>query len=185
MYQMLKAIFPSIAHMPNHLPANAGITTSGMLCYFLYWLVQLPFLLVSPQKIRWLFTLKAAVVPAAWLALLAWACARVPLSSPAGFFRQGAQLRGPPLAWAWLSALNSALGLYATLAVNIPDFTRYARTARAQTVQLAIIPVAFTLAGFVGLAVTSAGVTLYGEVLWDPLHLIDVRAPAPHLVPCL
>jgi nucleobase:cation symporter-1, NCS1 family len=175
MYQMLKAIFPSIARLPNHLPPNAGITTSGMLCYLLYWLFQLPFLLVSPQKIRWLFTVKAVVVPAAWLAMLIWACVKVPLGTPGGFFEQSAAVHGPALSWAWLSGLNSVIGLYATLAVNIPDFTRYARTERAQYVQLAIIPVAFTLAGFVGLAVTSAGVTLYGAVLWDPMHLIDVR----------
>ena len=39
--------------------------------------------------------------------------------------------------------------------------------------QLAIIPVAFTLAAFIGIMVTSAGITLYGRVLWDPLQLID------------
>lgn len=43
-----------------------------------------------------------------------------------------------------------------------------------QYVQLAIIPVAFTFFGFVGIAVTSAGIILYdGKVLWNPLDLID------------
>jgi NCS1 family nucleobase:cation symporter-1 len=42
-----------------------------------------------------------------------------------------------------------------------------------QYVQLFIIPVAFTLCGFVGIAVTSAGIVLYGQVLWNPLLLID------------
>jgi cytosine/uracil/thiamine/allantoin permease len=39
-----------------------------------------------------------------------------------------------------------------------------------QYIQVLIIPVAFTLAGFIGIAVTSAGISLYGEVLWDPLR---------------
>ncbi|KAG6837788.1 hypothetical protein H0H93_001715, partial [Arthromyces matolae] len=82
-------------------------------------------------------------------------------------------LHGSALAWAWLNALNSSLGLYATLAINIPDFTRYAKNERAQFVQLLIIPTAFTLVGFFGIAVTSAGEFIYGEVLWDPLKLID------------
>jgi len=43
----------------------------------------------------------------------------------------------------------------------------------SQYIQLLVIPVGFTLASFVGMAVTSAGVTLYGQVLWDPLKLID------------
>lgn len=42
-----------------------------------------------------------------------------------------------------------------------------------QYIQLAIIPVAFTLCGFIGIAVTSAGEVLYGQILWDPLRLID------------
>lgn len=43
----------------------------------------------------------------------------------------------------------------------------------SQYVQLIIIPIAFTLAGFIGIAVTSAGAVLYGGVFWDPLRLID------------
>ena len=38
--QMLRAIWPSIEHLPNHLPENANITTAGIMCYFLYWLIQ-------------------------------------------------------------------------------------------------------------------------------------------------
>ena len=139
--QMLKAIWASIARLPNHLPPSANITTTGtclldplqsldsshaapfigMICYFLYWLLQLPFMLISPQKIRWLFLVKAIIVPPTWLALLIWAFVKVPPNS--SILAQKAKLSGSALSWAWLSALNSTLGLYATLGVNIPDFT--------------------------------------------------------------
>lgn len=76
---------------------------------------------VSPQKIRWLFLVKALIVPAAWLAMLIWAVVKVPASQ--GLFGQHSQLKGSNFSWSWLSALNSALGIYSTLAVNIPDFT--------------------------------------------------------------
>ncbi|KAI0703798.1 NCS1 nucleoside transporter family [Cytidiella melzeri] len=178
-YQMLKAIWPSIQHMPNRLSEDANITTSGMMCYFLYWLIQFPFMFVSPQRIRWLFLVKALIVPAGWLAMLIWAAVKVPPSQ--GLFADHSQLSGSKLSWSWLSALNSALGIYSTLSVNIPDFTRYAKNERAQYVQLIIIPIAFTLASFCGIMVTSAGVVLYGKVLWDPLTLInewDNRAAA-------
>ena len=78
-------------------------------------------MLISPQKIRWLFLAKAIIVPPTWLALLIWAFVKVPPNS--GILAQKAKLSGSALSWAWLSALNSALGLYATLGVNIPDFT--------------------------------------------------------------
>ncbi|EIW51596.1 NCS1 nucleoside transporter family [Trametes versicolor FP-101664 SS1] len=170
-FQMLKAIWPSIARMPNHLPPDAHITTSGIMCYFLYWLILIPLMFVSPQKIRWFFLLKAVVVPPAWIAILIWSFVKVPASQ--GLFGQHTHLSGSTLSYAWLSALNSALGIYSTLAVNIPDFTRYAKNERAQYIQLLVIPVAFTLVGFIGIAVTSAGIVLYGSVLWNPLTLIN------------
>ena len=121
-----------------------------MMCYFLYWFIQVrtlpshfssspltissiqiqqfPFLLISPQRIRWLFLVKALIVPAAWLAMLIWAFVKVP--NHGDLFQQSASVSGASLSWAWLSALNSALGIYSTLAVNIPDFTRYAKSER-------------------------------------------------------
>ncbi|THH07196.1 hypothetical protein EW145_g3553 [Phellinidium pouzarii] len=171
-YQMLKAIWPSIARMPNHLPLSANITTSGMMCYFLYWLIQFPFMFISPQKIRWLFVAKGIIVPIAWLSMLIWSFVKVPFRE-SKLFQESANVSGSALSWAWLSALNSALGIYSTLAVNITDFTRYAKSERDQYIQLLIIPLAFTFCGFIGIAVTSAGATLYGNVFWDPLTLVN------------
>ena len=91
------------------------------MCYFLYWLIQFPFMLVSPQQIRWLFLVKALISLPTFLAMLIWAFVKVPVST--GLFATHAELSGSSLSWAWLSALNSALGLYSTLSVNIPDFT--------------------------------------------------------------
>ncbi|KAL1658767.1 permease for cytosine/purines, uracil, thiamine, allantoin-domain-containing protein [Schizophyllum commune] len=170
-YQMLKAIWPSTARIPNHLAADANITTSGMMCYFLYWLLQFPFMLVSPQKIRFLFIAKSIVVPFAWLAIFIWSLVKVPTAL--SLEPKHSQLSGSAFSWAWLNSLNSALGIYATLSVNIPDFTRYAKTESATYVQLIIIPILFTFVGFLGIAVTAAGEVLYGETLWDPLKLID------------
>ncbi|KAG6840313.1 hypothetical protein C0991_007463 [Blastosporella zonata] len=193
MYQMLKAIWPSTARIPNRLPASSPVSTQGMpwqsssssshiiptigiMCYFLFWFLQLPLLLIPPQKIRHFFTAKSIIVPCAWLAILIWAMVRV-LSSislaPVKGPLTPVTISGSKLAWAWLNALNSSLGVYATLAINIPDFTRYAKNERAQFVQIFIIPTAFTLVGFVGIAVTSAAESIYHEILWDPLRLID------------
>lgn len=118
---MLKAIWPSVANVPNHLSASSNITTVGMMCYFLYWLIQFPLMFISPQNIRHLFTVKGVVVPIAWLAILIWSFVKVPASTSLGPLHS--TISGSTFSWAWLSALNSALGIYATLAVNIPDFT--------------------------------------------------------------
>jgi len=91
------------------------------MCYFLYWLVQFPLMLVSPQKIRHFFTVKSIVVPLAWLAILIWAMVKVPAKT--SLATTGSSLSGSLLRWAWLNSLNSALGNYATVSINIPDFT--------------------------------------------------------------
>ncbi|KAF8890615.1 NCS1 nucleoside transporter family [Infundibulicybe gibba] len=170
-YQMLKAIWPSLARVPNHLPHSSNITSVGLMCYLLYWLIQFPLMLVSPQRIRHLFTAKSIIVPIAWFSILIWALVKAPVRI--GLEPKHTSLSGSASSWAWLSSLNSALGIYSTLAVNIPDFTRYAKNERAQFVQFLIIPTAFTLMGFIGIAVTSAGEVMYGATLWDPLHIVD------------
>ncbi|KAG6884970.1 hypothetical protein C0993_006934 [Termitomyces sp. T159_Od127] len=133
-YQMLKAIWPATEHIPNHLAASSPVTTRDMMCYFLFWLIQLPLLLVPPQKIRHFFTAKSIIVPCAWLAILSWAMVRVPASKSlapnTGPLTQTTLTKGA-LAWAWLSGLNSTLGVYCTVSINIPDFTRYAKNERA------------------------------------------------------
>lgn len=169
-YQMLKAIWPSTARIPNHIPESSHITTVGLMCYFLFWLFQLPLLLISPQKVRYLFWAKAAIVPPAFLAMMIWAFAT---TGGGEIFAQRGTLHGSKLAWAWLAALNSTLGNFSTLAVNIPDFTRYSPSVKAQNVQMIIIPIAFTFCAFVGIACTSAGYVHYGAYYWDPLRLID------------
>ena len=95
--------------------------SSGMLCYFLYWFIQFPFMFVSPQKIRPLFLAKAILVPPTWLALLIWAFVRVPPNN--SLLAPKTALGSKELSWAWLSAFNSAIGFFATAGVNMPDFT--------------------------------------------------------------
>jgi NCS1 family nucleobase:cation symporter-1 len=91
------------------------------MCYAMYWLIQFPFMLVPPQIIRHLFTVKAVVVPLAWMAILVWAMIKAP--AKISLTSNGSSLSTSSLRWAWLSSLNSALGSYATVAINIPDFT--------------------------------------------------------------
>ena len=109
---------PDTSNPPN---SPLKLHNAGIMCYFIYWAIQFPFMLVSVQKIRWLFFSKALIVPPSWIALLIWAFVKVPTSS--GLFDLHATATGSEFSWAYLMALNASLGLYATLAVNIPDFT--------------------------------------------------------------
>jgi NCS1 family nucleobase:cation symporter-1 len=85
--------------------------------------------------------------------------------------------------WAFFfPALTANIGFWATLALNIPDFSRYARTQHDQAVGQAVgLPAAMGLFAFIGVAVTSATMVIYGEVLWDPVMLVSrFQNPVAH-----
>ena len=73
----------------------------------------------------------------------------------------------------FVPSLTAMVGFWATVALNIPDFTRYAKSQKAQMLGQALgLPTAMTLYSFIGVAVTSASVVLFGEAIWDPVALI-------------
>ena len=89
------------------------------------------------------------------------------LSAPAKFQTSGEFFRF------FIPSLTAMVGFWATVALNIPDFTRYAKSQKAQMVGQALgLPTAMTLYSFIGVAVTSASVVLFGEAIWDPVALI-------------
>ncbi|KAL6242152.1 hypothetical protein RBB50_011064 [Rhinocladiella similis] len=168
---MLTAIWPSYAHIKNHLPDDAGITTQGMISYFLFWIIQLPLLLIPPTRLRWLFIIKLVAAPITALATLGWIVHKA--GGGGAIFNLPETVHGSARAWLWLSCMSSVTGSWATLACNIPDFSRYAKTTRGQYIQLPFLPAIFTVCGVMGIVTTSASKVVYGEYLWNPLDIID------------
>jgi NCS1 family nucleobase:cation symporter-1 len=73
----------------------------------------------------------------------------------------------------FIPSLTGMVGFWATVALNIPDFTRYAKSQKAQAYGQALgLPAAMTLYSFIGVAVTSASAVLFGEPIWDPVALL-------------
>jgi NCS1 family nucleobase:cation symporter-1 len=91
------------------------------------------------------------------------------LSQPSKFHTQGEFLK------VFFPALTAMIGYWATLSLNIPDFTRYARSQKDQIVGQALgLPTTMTLFAFIGVAVTSATAIIYpgGNVIWNPVELL-------------
>lgn len=142
-----------------------------MISYFIYNLIQFPFLLVPTHKLRKLFLVKTVLVPPTALAMVIY------LSVKAGggtsLFHQPATVHGTTRAWLWLSNLTSVIGGFSTLAVNIPDFSRFAKTPGAQVWQLPFIPIFKIIVAIFGVVGASASKRLYGQVLWSPVDIIN------------
>ena len=170
---MLGAIWPSFLTLPNSIPADQGITTNTMVSFLLFWLAQVPFLLMHPNNLRWLFVVKSTIVPIAFIAILIWSF-RSTSGQARSIFDQTPTTSGAAYSWAYLASMTSVLGNYATLSVNQADFSRYSRVSvKWQILYVPLLPIVFTFISFIGIAATSAGASLYGTLQWDPMALVS------------
>ncbi|CBQ69185.1 related to Uracil permease [Sporisorium reilianum SRZ2] len=171
--QLLISLSPRFAHMPNHLPESANITSRGLLCFFVYWIVQTPITMIPVARLKYFFRFKAIVCPPAFLAIGIWALVKT--------HGGGLLVRGPVTAGAWpiIAALNAATTIYCTVAVNIADFTRFSRSARGTWQQVVLLPITGTIPCACGFFAADAALKLYGEAAWDPAKLIALWGSRP------
>ncbi|VDC03209.1 unnamed protein product [Peniophora sp. CBMAI 1063] len=167
---MLEAIWPSLKHYPNSIPAHIGITSNKMIAYFVFWTLQLPLVLIHPRKMRWLFFVKSIAAVIAAFALLGWTVHKAGGGGPV--FAQHSKLSGSTKSWAWVAAVNIAISGKTTLAINIPDLTRYAHKTSDAYWQLLFIPLVYFSFSFIGIVIASAGQSIYGTLYWDPTSIV-------------
>jgi NCS1 family nucleobase:cation symporter-1 len=171
LYQMLHLWIPALGALPR-LPRFLGLETGPAICFILFWLLNMAVVWLGVDSIRKLLVFKAFFLPLAALALLYWAISHVHgglgpvLAQPAKFHDSAAF-------WAFfIPGLTGMVGFWATLSLNIPDFTRYAVSQSAQVKGQALgLPASMTLFAFIGVVVTSATTIIYGTTIWDPVVL--------------
>ncbi len=152
-----------------------GIDIGQFVCFISFWAMHLYFIRNGTESIRWLETYAAPFLILAGLMLLAWAYNAAGgfgemLATPSQFVEGGAK---EGQFWSiFIAGLTAMVGFWATMALNIPDFTRFAKSQRDQIIGQAIgLPLPMALFAFISVAVTSATVTIYGEAIWDPVAL--------------
>lgn len=170
LYQMLRLWIPSPETMPQIFPDSFGLQTGPAICFFIFWLLNMWVVYLGVESIRKLLVFKAIFLPIAALALLFWA---ISAANGLGPILQTPSKLSSSQFWAFFfPALTGMVGFWATLSLNIPDFTRYAKSQKAQSKGQAIgLPTSMTLFAFIGVVVTSATAIIYGETIWDPVIL--------------
>ena len=159
-YSMLKIVWP-------------GVGGEGLwLCFFAFWLLNMYVIWRGIETIKILEGIGAPFMLAVGLLLLWWITSKAggfgPVLSTPSKFRSTAEFFR-----FFIPSLTGMVGFWATVALNIPDFTRYAKSQKAQMLGQALgLPTAMTLYSFIGVAVTSASVVLFGEAVWDPVALL-------------
>ena len=142
------------------------------ICFAAFWLLHVAVIMRGIRTLRFLQGITAPFLLLIGVALLAWAVMKAGgfgtmLASPSKFQTFGEFFRF------FVPSLTSVVGFWATVALNIPDFTRYARSQRAQVVgQVLALPTTMTLYSFIGVAVTSATMIIFGQTIWDPVQVL-------------
>ena len=161
-FSMLQILWPALADF------SGGI----WICFFAFWSLNMFVIWRGIDTIRFLEGIGAPFMLGVGLLLLWWITAKAGgfgpvLSTPSKFHSTAAFMKF------FVPSLTGMVGFWATVALNIPDFTRYAKSQRAQMLGQALgLPLAMTLYSFIGVAVTSASVVLFGEAIWDPVVLL-------------
>jgi len=153
-----------------------GITGGQFLCFLLFWSINMFVVYRGIETIRWLLNIKAPWLITLGLLLLWWAYREAggfgPILSQSSQFDAGQPQAGKFFAY-FFPALTGMVGFWATLSLNIPDFSRYARSQRDQIVGQALgLPTTMALYSFIGVAVTSATAIIFGRTIWDPVDVL-------------
>jgi NCS1 family nucleobase:cation symporter-1 len=175
-----EAIYKICVTIFNLHPAAAtnwlGITGGQFLCFLFFWCVNMFVIYRGIETIRWLLNIKAPLLIALGLLLLWWAWRAAggfgPILSQPSAFDAGQPKAGQ--FWAYFfPALTGMVGFWATLSLNIPDFSRYAKSQRDQVLgQTFGLPLTMALYAFIGVAVTSATTINYGAPIWNPVDVL-------------
>jgi nucleobase:cation symporter-1, NCS1 family len=161
-YAMLRTLAPGVA----------ASSLAPWLCFFGFWALNMAVVWRGIETIKFLEGIGAPFMLCVGLLLLWWITGEAgglgPVLTAPSKFKTTAEFMK-----FFVPSLTGMVGFWATVALNIPDFTRYAKSQKAQMVGQALgLPPAMTLYSFIGVAVTSASVVLFGAAIWDPVALL-------------
>jgi NCS1 family nucleobase:cation symporter-1 len=163
LHELLAAAWPGW----RSVPANIWIA------FAIFWFIQVAIIVRGLEGIKILESWSAPLLLGGGVALLMWA-----INAGGGLGRildESSQLQqgSTPFWTLFPAALTANVGYWATLSLNIPDFTRYAKDQRSQMLGQALgLPTTMTAFAFIGVAVTSATIVVFGQAIWDPVALI-------------
>src|ERR1700732_3993662 len=165
--EAINAMIVALAPAWGHFPYGAA------LCFFGFWLLNVAVILRGIETIRFLQGISAPFLLLIGFALLLWARDKAGgfgpmLATPSKFQTFSEFFRF------FVPSLTGVVGFWATVSLNIPDFTRYARSQRDQVLGQALgLPATMTFYSFIGIAVTSATLIIFGQALWDPVAVLS------------
>jgi NCS1 family nucleobase:cation symporter-1 len=162
-------------------PAWAALGGTGeVIGFFIFWIANVTIVIRGAESIKILEALAAPLLLAVAVGLIFWALPKVSL--PDVLATPATRPDGAPFAGYFMAALTAMVGFWATLSLNIPDFSRFAKSQKSQIVgQIIGLPLTMFLFSGLGVLLTAASLNLVGETVSDPINLIG-RIDSPFWV---
>jgi len=179
---VIAVIWPGFLQLPGIFPDFMGVETAPFLSFLMFWSINVFIIIKGVEYIKWLETASAPILLISGVALLYWAISETGNSVGGGFWSgfsvladQPSQFKTDAEFWkVFIPGLTGMVGFWATMSLNIPDFTRYAKDQKSQLWGQALgLPTTMTLFALIGVMVTKATGVLYGTPLWDPVQVIQ------------
>jgi NCS1 family nucleobase:cation symporter-1 len=151
----------------------ANITGHTFIAFLVFWVIQIVIILTGVEGVKWFESFSAPLLIGGGVALLIWGF--IAGGGVANVFSTSAELQqgSAPFWTLFWPSLAANVGYWITLSLNIPDFTRYAKTQRSQVIGQALgLPLTMTAFSFIGIAVTAATIVVFDEAIWDPVVLV-------------
>ncbi|MDX2931443.1 NCS1 family nucleobase:cation symporter-1 [Streptomyces ipomoeae] len=141
------------------------------LCFILFWALQIAIIYRGMDFLRHFENWAAPFVIVGALVLLIWIAVKA--DGFGALLDQPSKLGWGPDFWpVFFPSLMGMIGFWATLSLNIPDFTRFGASQKAQTWGQSLgLPTTMTLFAILAVLVTSGSEVVYGEAIWDPVTL--------------
>ena len=174
LHTLFRALLPS---WPTLLGGPiGGHTPTEWISFLLFWSLNIFIVYRGMDLLRHVENWAAPFVLVMTALLVVWALWRAGgpgyLLRDSGRYRTWAEFR--PI---FIPSLTAMIGFWATLSLNMPDFTRFGRSQREQVIgQTVALPTTMTLFAAMSILITSAAVVIYPQMsvneLWDPVILV-------------
>ena len=164
------------------IPAWANLGGIGeVFGFFIFWVANVTVVIRGSESIKHLESLAAPLLLIVAFGLIVWALPKVSISEVLA--TPATRPEGAPLIGYFMAGLTAMVGFWATLSLNIPDFSRFAESQRAQIAgQIIGLPLTMLLFSGLGVLLTAASMELVGETISDPVNLVGRIDSTPWVV---
>jgi NCS1 family nucleobase:cation symporter-1 len=169
---LVTAFIPGFKNMGGSFQI-AGLSLSAAITFMIFWVIEIFVIYKGMDIIKKFENWAAPLVMILAFILLAWMVVEAKgfgplLNTPSKFTSTGQFMK------AFIPSLTGTIGFWATLSLNIPDFTRFAKSQKQQIKGQAIgLPVTMTVFSAMGILITSASTIVFGKAMWDPVEVVS------------